>query len=110
MKNQIQHITAITSVNQSLRRHGLLLIPLMFAVACLSLSPQASATCQDGCLSNGDTRLGDNTLLNDLGQENTAIGDYALESNNSGIENTAVGDAPLSLNTSGSYNVAVGEF
>ena len=40
----------------------LLLIPL--ALACFALSPQVRATCQQGCLTDENTVLGEDALLN----------------------------------------------
>jgi hypothetical protein len=102
----------------------LLVIPL--ALGCFALLPQAQATCQQGCLTNSNTVLGDDALIslttgfrntavgyqalfsNTTSPENTAIGSFALFSNTTGITNTAVGDVALSQNTTGSGNVAVG--
>jgi len=102
----------------------LLVIPL--ALGCFALLPQAQATCEQGCLTNSNTVLGDDALIslttgfrntavgyqalfsNTTSPENTAIGSFALFSNTTGITNTAVGDVALSHNTTGSDNVAVG--
>jgi hypothetical protein len=93
-------------------RRGFLLIPL--ALACLALSSQARAVCQEGCnLSNGDTFLGDDALVNDMIGSNTAIGSQALHSNNYGIENTATGAYALYSNSGfngGSDNTATGAY
>ena len=56
----------------------------LFALACLALAPQARAVCQEGCLTNENTVLGDDTLLNNTGTDNTAIGFAALISNTTG--------------------------
>ena len=63
----------------------------LFAFACFALSPQARATCQEGCLTNDNTALGDDALLSSTGSDNTAIGFNALYSNTDGINNTAIG-------------------
>jgi Chaperone of endosialidase len=102
------------------------LIPLV--LACFALSPQAGATCREGCLANGNTVLGDDAFMNNsAGKENTAIGDaalvantignfntasghFALSSNTTGIENTAVGNDALFYNTTGNSNTATGDF
>ena len=87
-----------------------LLIPL--ALACFALSPQARATCQNGCdTSNGNTFLGDDALsYNTTGADNTAIGFQALNANTTGGGNTATGDQALYLNTTGFSNTANGVF
>ena len=88
-------------------RLALLLIPA--ALACFALSPAARAVCQEGCLTNQNTVLGDDALLNNTGPNNTAVGFDALFSNTTGHENTAVGSRALSNNTTGQLNTAVGE-
>ncbi len=85
-----------------------LLIPLAFA--CFALSPQARATCQQGCLTNENTVLGDDALLNNTGDNNTAIGSIALSLNTTGSRNTANGSGALLFNTTGSENTATGAF
>src|SRR2546423_10140311 len=70
------------SIGRSPLRHVLLLIPL--ALACFALVPQARATCQEGCLTNGNTVLGDDALLNNTGTNNTATGSGALSANTIG--------------------------
>jgi hypothetical protein len=109
------------SMNRSSLWRGFVLIAI--TLACFALSPQARAVCQEGCLTNENTVLGDNALLNTTGSGNTAIGfnalfsntgggntavgDKALFSNNS-VENTAVGAQALFSNISGQGNVATG--
>jgi len=83
-----------------------LLIP--FALAWFALSPHVHAICQEGCLTNNNTVLGDDALLNNTGTDNTAIGFNALYSNTSGYSNTAVGDQALFSNTNGPSNTAIG--
>src|SRR5712691_3946359 len=84
-----------------------LIIP--FVLACFALSPQARAVCQEGCLTNQNTVLGDDALLNNTtGYENTAIGFDALLSNTTGAFNTAIGAFALESNTTGSFNTATG--
>jgi hypothetical protein len=47
----------------------------LFAFACFALAPQARAVCQEGCLTNNNTVLGDDALVsNTTGFENTATG------------------------------------
>jgi hypothetical protein len=86
-------------------------IPLVLALAWLSLAPQARAVfaCQDGCLGNSNTVLGDLALYsNTTGYENTAIGERALLNNTTGGNNTANGVNALQLNTTGDNNAANG--
>src|SRR6266480_550326 len=64
------------SIGRSPLRLGFFLIPLV--LACFALSPQARAVCQEGCLTNGNTVLGDDALLNNTSVNNTAIGFNAL--------------------------------
>jgi hypothetical protein len=93
-------------MNRSHCRFALLLIPL--ALACFALSPHARAVCQQGCLTNENTVLGDDALLNNTASENTAIGATALKSNTTGSENTATGHNALLNNATGSFNIALG--
>ena len=82
---------------------------LLIALGCSALLPQARATCQDACLTNGNTVQGDNALIsNTSGYLNTAIGFEALFNNTTGYVNTAIGDAALGSNTTGNNNTANG--
>jgi len=81
---------------------------LILALGCLVLAPQAQAVCQQGCLTNENTALGEDALLSPTGFDNTAIGFEALESNTTGNFNTANGATALGANTSGIYNTATG--
>src|SRR5437870_5160222 len=83
-----------------------LLIP--FVLAWLAISPQARAVCQEGCLTNQNTVLGDDALLNNTGVNNTAIGFEALFSNTTGGGNTATGSDALYSNTTGVTKTANG--
>ena len=95
------------SINRSPLRLAFLLIP--FALAWFALSPQARAVCQEGCLTNENTALGDNALLNDTtGFQNTATGDGALFSNTEGTGSAATGAFALENNTTGNFNTATG--
>jgi trimeric autotransporter adhesin len=94
------------SIHSSLRRCGLLLIPLLLAY--FALSPAARAVCQEGCLGHQNTVLGNDALLNNAGGNNTAIGFQALFSNTDGFWNTAIGESALHFNTTGIYNTAIG--
>lgn len=58
----------------------------------------------------GNTILGNNSLVSNTGNGNTAVGFEALRDNTEGGENTAVGYQSLAANTSGGNNVAVGHF
>jgi len=83
------------SMNRSNYPLASLLIP--FALACVALSPKARAVCQEGCLTNQNTALGEDALLNNTtGFLNTAIGLNALFNNTIGRLNTATGYLPNS--------------
>jgi hypothetical protein len=86
------------------------ILPVLSALACFALSPQARAVCQDGCdLINSNTFLGDNALINNTtGDNNTATGANALASNAEGEFNTANGASALSSNVNGVNNTATG--
>jgi hypothetical protein len=67
------------------------ILPLLIALmlGCFGLSPQARAICQEGCLTNLNTVLGEDALFsNTSGAFCTAIGFNALFSNTSGDSNT----------------------
>jgi Chaperone of endosialidase len=80
----------------------------LLALVCFALLPQARAVCQQGCLTNNNTVLGDSALINTTGNENTAIGFQALLSNTIGNANTANGFQALLSNTTGNNNTATG--
>src|SRR5260370_41688689 len=82
----------------------------LFVLACFPLSPQALATCQENCLTNYNTSLGEDALLNNTGSWNTAVGFDALFNNTTGNFNTANGEFTLYNNTVGSWNTAIGAF
>src|SRR5436190_5951067 len=88
------------------------ILPVLIALtlACFALSPQARAVCQEGCLTNENTVLGDDALLNntETAEDNTAMGFNALLSNTFGDNNTATGGFALFSNTSGFENTATG--
>jgi uncharacterized coiled-coil protein SlyX len=98
--------TIRNSINRSPLRRGFLVIPLV--LGCIALPPQAQAVCQEGCLTNDNTVLGDDALLNNTGISNTAIGASALFGNTIGPGNTAIGFDALYSNTMGSNNTATG--
>src|SRR5438874_1594999 len=82
----------------------------LFTLACFAVSQPARAVCQEGCDLNGagTTVLGDNALVNNMGESNSAIGSGALLSNTSGGDNTATGAEALETNTTGNNNTATG--
>jgi trimeric autotransporter adhesin len=86
------------------------ILPVLIALllGCFGLSPQARAVCQEGCLTNFNTVLGEDALLNNTGISNTAIGFDALYFNTTGVNNTATGVEALYNNTTGIYNTATG--
>ena len=86
------------------------ILPVLIALtlSCFPLSPQARAVCQDGCLSNSNTGLGADVLINATGGDNTANGFQALFSNTIGNSNTAIGWEALTFNTTGNNNTATG--
>src|SRR5437016_11677634 len=97
------------SINHSPLRGAFILIALVLAFAWFALSPHARATCQEGCLTNNNTVLGDDALLNNTtGHDNTATGFDALLHNMIGSNNTANGSNALFSNTKGSLNTATG--
>jgi hypothetical protein len=100
----------------------------VLAFACLALSPQARAVCEDACdllrhsTAHGEEALSNNNiggfntangywalLSNTDGSRNTATGAGALQSNTTGYDNTAGGAAALAANTTGSFNTASGQ-
>jgi len=94
-------------INQTPYQLALLFIPL--TLAWLALSPQAQATCQQGCLASENTALGEDALSsNTTGPFNTATGFQALFSNTTGDANVATGHLALSSNTTGGFNTATG--
>jgi len=99
-------LSSRNSINRSPWRRGLLLI----ALACFALSPQAQATCRDGCGATiSNTFLGDDALIsNTTGINNTATGASALQGNITGNNNTANGFGALEVNTTGNDNTANG--
>jgi hypothetical protein len=68
-----------------------LLVP--FVLACFALSPQAQATCQEGC---------------DTVTFNTFLGDDAPVNNTTGSENTAMGGAALLNNLAPAHRRVIG--
>jgi hypothetical protein len=82
---------------------------IALALGCFGLSPQARGVCQEGCLTNANTVLGDDALFSlTTGFDNTAIGFNALYFNTTGSWNTATGVSALDSNTTGYNNTANG--
>ena len=81
---------------------------ILLAVASSALLPKARAACQEGCLTNQNTVLGEDALLINTGTDNTALGFNALLTNTTGQGNTAVGFNALDSNTVGVGNTAIG--
>jgi uncharacterized coiled-coil protein SlyX len=87
----------------------ILAVFIALTLGCFGLSPQARAVCQEGCLTNSNTALGEDALINNTtGDTNTAIGSGALTSNTTGNNNTATGVFALASNTTGNFNTAIG--
>ncbi len=86
------------------------ILPVLIALtlACFALLPQARGTCQNGCLLHSNTALGEDALLFNQRDNNTAIGYNALLGNYTGSFNTAIGVSPLFDNRSGTDNIAIG--
>jgi len=80
------------------------LFSIVLAFLSVIVSPQARATCQQGCLANQNTVLGDDALLNNTATDNTAVGAFALLSNTTGFDNTATGYNALVSNSIGNSN------
>ena len=96
------------SVGWSPVRLVFLLILFVLALVWFALAPQAWATCQEGCLTNQNTVLGEDALIGETGIDNTAVGFRALFSNINGSFNTAIGYETLLNNTTGADNTAIG--
>src|SRR5215471_7028277 len=82
---------------------------ILLALASFGLSPQARASCHEGCFTYGTTVFGEGALPNTNASENTAIGSAALYSNSTGHGNTATWSQALNSNTEGDRNTAVGD-
>src|SRR2546429_2136982 len=98
-------------MNPLIQSKNTTILPVLIALTlgCFGLSPQARAVCQEGCLTNENTVLGEDALLNNTGFFNTAVGFNALLSNTDGLSNTAIGDSALLNNTNGRSNTAMGQ-
>lgn len=101
-----------TSTKTNLRMKALLCCVFFAALACFAVLPQAPAACAEGCdLFDDNTFLGDfalNSNVHGTGFSNTAIGAIALSSNTTGVNNTAAGAYALHNNISGAANTAIG--
>src|SRR5262249_23749948 len=97
---------ATNSMNRSPVRCGLLLISLVLTY--LALAAQARAVCQEGCLTNLNTVLGDDALISNIGAGNTAIGWEALFSTTTGATNPPNGVQPIQSKTKGGATTATG--
>jgi hypothetical protein len=87
------------------------ILPVLIALTlgCFGLSPQARAVCQEGCLTDQNTVLGNDALnAPGSGVANTAVGFEALFFNTDGGYNTGIGAFALQFNTTGQYNTASG--
>jgi hypothetical protein len=80
----------------------------LFVLSCFALSRRAQAVCQEGCVRNGNTAIGEDALINTTGSQNTANGFQALFSNTICNSNTATGWQALTSNTIGNNNTATG--
>jgi hypothetical protein len=98
-------------MNPLIQLKNVTILPVLIALTlgCFALSPQARAVCQEGCSTNQNTLLGDDAL-NDLasGVANTACGFEALFFNTDGHYNTGIGAFALQSNTTGIENTAIG--
>src|SRR5260370_27403604 len=81
---------------------------LLVALICFALLPKAQAACEQGCLSNANTALGKDALINVIGSENTPNGFEALLAKTTGNSNTATGWGALTANITGNNNTANG--
>jgi Chaperone of endosialidase len=98
-------------MNPLIQSKNTTILPVLIALALACFAPvsQVRATCQEGCLPNQNTVLGDDALLNNtIGSSNTAVGSDALALNTAGFDNTAVGNGALFANRNGSFNTATG--
>ena len=82
----------------------------LLTVCTLALATMARAQCNEGCLGDYNTVLGETALSqNTTGNNNTAIGSGSLLSNHTGLDNTAVGSFCLYYSGTGNNNTAVGQ-
>jgi trimeric autotransporter adhesin len=99
-----------TLTRRSLRRKTYLVAGLLLANACVAVSPQAIAQCQQGCdATHFNAYLGDSALINNTsGADDVAIGESALRYNSTGTQDTGVGAFALTANTIGVNDTAIG--
>jgi trimeric autotransporter adhesin len=98
-------------VNPLTQSKYITILPVLITMTltCLMLASGAHAACQEGCLTNQNTVLGDDALVNNVsGVANTAVGGIALEFNTEGGYNTAIGFGALQFNETGIENTAIG--
>src|SRR5437016_5824858 len=110
MKNSNIQFKATTPRRKNLPR-GLFLIPLVLAVAGVSLAPTARALRPppDGGYLNETTAEGDGALSSlTTGEGNTAIGSNAHNANTTGNNNTATGTNALRFHITSDHNTAIG--
>jgi trimeric autotransporter adhesin len=82
----------------------------VLGLGCFAFSPAARAVCQNGCLSNSNTALGEDALISlSSGTSNTALGYHALFSVTTAFGNTATGKSALFSTTTGGSNTATGQ-
>src|SRR4030095_8127455 len=57
------------TMNPQIQSKNATILPILIALTlgCFALAPQARAACQEGCLTNENTALGDDALLNTFG-------------------------------------------
>ena len=111
MTNLIHFINATCSGENSHSRprfrYCSVFIALAFALFAVPLT--ARAVCQEGCLADENTVLGEDALLSlTTGTENVAMGYDALQNTTAGLNNTATGHSALASNTVGFNNTAHG--
>ena len=110
MRNSNIQFKATTPRRKNLRR-GLFLIPLVLAVAGVSLAPAARALRPppDGGYPNETTAEGDGVLFSlTTGEGNTALGSNALHANTTGNNNVALGNSAGGALTTGDLNIDIG--
>ena len=85
------------------------LFSIVLGFLAVTVPPQARSACNEGCLTNNNTVLGDDALFSlTSGTQNTAIGYQALRSATTSLYNTALGYKALASDTTGGGNTALG--
>jgi hypothetical protein len=88
---------------------GRVFVLIALALAWFAVSPTARAACRVGCdIDTSSTALGDDALINNTGNANTATGFSALQDNTTGAYNTATGLEALLKATTADDNTATG--